>query len=141
MILVNIADRIKRSVSQSQAKVFIRKDFENFGSSAQVTRAVQKLVQQQKLVRIGQGVYARAKPSVLSGKPIPERPLEELAPEALKKLGYVVRPSKAVRDYNAGLTTQIPAGVVLNTGSNRVTRKLEFGAQKIRYENNYRRAV
>lgn len=138
---MNIVDRVKRSVSQSGAKVFIRKDFESFGSSAQVTRAVQKLVQEQKLVRIGQGVYARAKPSVLSGQPIPERPLEELAPEALKKHGYVVRPSRAVRDYNAGLTTQIPAGVVLNTGSNRVTRKLEFGAQKIRYENNYRRAV
>lgn len=138
---MNIADRIKRSISRSQARVFIRKDFEGFGSAAQITRAVRKLVQEQKLVRIGQGVYARAKPSVLSGKPIPERPLEELAPEALKKLGYVVRPSQAVRDYNAGITTQVPAGVVLNTGSNRVTRKLEFGGQKIRYENNYRRAV
>lgn len=138
---MNITDRLTRSVSQSQAKVFIRKDFESFGSSAQVTRGLQKLVQAKKLVRIGKGVYARAKLSILSGKPIPERPLEELAPEALKKLGYVVRPSRAVRDYNAGLTTQIPAGVVLNTGSNRVTRKLEFGAQKIRYENNYRRAV
>lgn len=137
---MEVVERIKRSVTKSRAKVFIRKDFEGFGSSAQVTRAVQVLIREQKLVRIGKGVYARAKPSVLSGQPIPECPLEELAPVALKKLGYRVQPPRAVSDYNAGRTTQIPAGIVLNTGSNRVSRKIEFGAQKIRYENHYRRA-
>lgn len=47
------------------------------------------------LARIVQRVFACAKPSVLGGKPIPEQPLEELAPEALPKLGYVVQPSQA----------------------------------------------
>jgi hypothetical protein len=82
------------------------------------------------------GVYAKAKKSVLSGNPIPVRPLGVLAPQALKKMGVELFVSPAVVEYNAGRTTQIPAGNVINTGERRITRKLAFGQQRVTYETN-----
>lgn len=139
---LTIAGRISGFVSSSESPVFTRhEDFSRFGSPAAVGRALLVLVAEGRLVRIGHGVYARAKPSVLSGKPIPERPLDELAAAVLTKLGYDVGPSAATQDYNAGSTTQIPAGAAINTGHRRVTRRLQFGSQIIRFEQVRRRAT
>ena len=131
---MNILERIKRSVANQGDTVFLRAEFERFGSPAQVGRALRQLTQAGALVRLGLGVYAKAKPSVLTGQPIPARPLEVLAPEALKKLGIAVTPSRLTQEYNAGCSTQVPSGIVLNTGKRRVARKLSFNAQAVQYE-------
>ena len=67
---MNMVDRIKRTVANRHADVFVRADFMTFGSPAQVGRALTELQSQGVLVKLGVGVYAKAKPSVLSGKPI-----------------------------------------------------------------------
>ena len=131
---MDIADRIKRSVSNRGDDVFVRSEFERFGSPAQVGRALGKLKQAGVLVQLGVGVYAKAKPSVLSGKPIPYRPLEVLAPEALKKLGVVVRPGRLAQEYNSGRSTQVPAGIVINVGKRRIAPKLGFNGKLVQYE-------
>jgi hypothetical protein len=131
---MNIIDRIKRSVANRNDGVFLRVEFERFGSPAQVGRALTQLTGQGALVRLGVGVYAKAKPSVLTGKPIPVRPLEVLAPEALKKLGIDVLPSRLTQDYNAGNSTQLPSGIVLSTGKRRIARKLSFNGRVVQYE-------
>jgi len=131
---MNIVDRIKRSVANRDDGVFLRGEFERFGSPAQVGRALAQLTREGGLVRLGVGVYAKAKPSVLTGKPIPARPLEVLAPEVLKKLGIAVKPSRLTQDYNAGRSTQLPFGIVLNTGKRRIARKLGFNGKSVRYE-------
>ena len=131
---MNILERIKRSVANQGDGVFLRAEFERFGSPAQVGRALSQLTQGGALVRLGLGVYAKAKPSVLTGKPIPARPLEVLAPEALKKLGIAVTPSRLTQDYNAGRSTQLPSGIVLNTGKRRIARKLSFNGKAVQYE-------
>ncbi len=86
------------------------------------------------LVRLGKGVYAKAKPSVLTGNPIPVMPLEVLAPEILKKLRVDVVPSRQSREYNAGVSGQVPAGVVVDVGRQRVTRILGFNGKFVQYE-------
>lgn len=63
---MNIVDRIKRSVANRNADVFVRADFMPFGSQAQVGRALTELLSKGALVKLGVGVYAKAKPSVLS---------------------------------------------------------------------------
>lgn len=131
---MNILDRIKRSVVNRGDAVFLRAEFERFGSPAQVGRALSQLTQGGALVRLGLGVYAKAKPSVLTGQPIPARPLEVLAPEVLKKLGITVMPSRLTQDYNAGRSTQLPSGIVLNTGKRRIVRKLSFNGKAVQYE-------
>ena len=73
-------------------------------------------------------------PSVLTGKLIPAKPLEVLAPEVLKKFGIQVGQSRQTRDYNAGASTQLPSGIVLNTGKRRIQRKLGFNGKLVQYE-------
>lgn len=131
---MNVVDRIQRSVSNRGADVFLRAEFEGFGSPAQVGRALAELRSKGALVKLGVGVYAKAKPSVLSGKPIPVKPLEVLAPEVLKKFGLKVGESRLTREYNSGRSTQIPAGVVLNIGKRRFQRKLSFNGKLVEYE-------
>ncbi|WP_438332141.1 DUF6088 family protein [Burkholderia pseudomallei] len=134
-----LRDKLRKALGRKKANVFLRADFEKLGSDAQLSRALRNLVDEGAVVKIGVGVYARAKRSALNGKPIPVEPVEFLAPEALKKLGVKVYPSRRTAEYNAGQTTQIPAGVVINTGNRRISRKLGFGQKTIEYENNYNR--
>lgn len=131
---MNIVYRIKRSVANRNADVFVRADFALFGSEAQVGRALTELQREGALVKLGVGVYAKAKPSVLSGKPIPIKPLEVLAPEVLRKLGVQVGESRQTREYNSGNSTQIPAGVVLSVGKRRIQRRLGFNGKLVEYE-------
>ena len=114
--------------------MFLRSEFDHFGSAAQVGRALRLLLLGGVFVRLGVGVYAKARPSMLTGKPIPVRPLEVLAPEALNKLGIEVLPSRLAQDCNAGRSTQLPAGIVLNIGKRRTTRKLGFNGTAVQYE-------
>ena len=130
-----IEERLKRAIALRRDDVFVRSDFAHFGSSAQVSRALRQLVANGALVKLGIGVFAKAKPSAFSGKPIPIRPIEILAPVALQKLGVKVKAGRAARAYNAGSTQQIPAGIILDTGRRRITRKLGFGERYVSYEN------
>jgi len=132
-----VRDKLRKALSRKRTNVFLRSDFVNMGSNAQLSRALRNLVDEGAVVKIGVGVYARAKRSALSGKPIPVEPVEFLAPEALKKLGVRVYPRRQTAEYNTGETTQVPAGVVINTGNRRISRKLGFGKKTIEYENNY----
>jgi hypothetical protein len=91
-------------------------------------------------VKLGVGVYAKAKRSALSGQPIPTEPVEVLAEQALTKMGVKIYPSRQAERYNSGRTTQLPAGVVINTGNRRIGRKLGFGKNMVQYENNLKRA-
>ncbi|MGH1506982.1 DUF6088 family protein, partial [Ralstonia solanacearum] len=73
-----VASRLKRFLAESREDVLVRAEFTEFGSRTQVNRALRTLIADGVLVRLGLGVYARAKMSVLSGAPIPVRPVEIL---------------------------------------------------------------
>ncbi|EER62191.1 conserved hypothetical protein [Acidovorax delafieldii 2AN] len=143
---MNTLNSIRRSVANHSDDVFLRGEFNQFGSVAQVGRALRTLMMDGTLVRLrlglGLGVYAnanananaKAKPSVPTGKPIPVRPLEVLAPQALNKLGVTVMPSRLTQEYNAGRSAQVPASIVFNVGRRRIARKLGFNGKAIQYE-------
>lgn len=129
-----LEQRMQRAITCHKDVVFVRADFATMASKAQVSRVLRKLVAHGVIVKLGVGVYAKAKKSVLSGIAIPVQPVEVLAAVALRKLGVVVYPSQHTQAYNAGATRQIPAGNVFNTGRRRIARKLGFGKQMIVYE-------
>lgn len=130
-----IKDRIARSIGRSASEVFLRGDFEDIGSYSEVGKALAALRREGRLVRLGYGVYAKARASSLSGQPVPRKALESLAREALEKLGVATRPGRAAREYLAG-STQVPMEVSLDTGRRRITRRLRVGGSEVRYENN-----
>jgi hypothetical protein len=133
---MRLEDRLKRSIAQRKDDVFVRREFESFGSSAQLSRALKALVDKGRLVKLGVGIYAKAKPSALSGRPIPIRPIDMLAPCALRKLGVAVGPSRLTLAYNMRQSTQLPAGMVFNIGQRNITRKIGFGGRFVEYEKN-----
>jgi hypothetical protein len=135
----NIKVRVIRSIGGSDAEVFLRGDFARIGGYAQVGKALNALTNEGRLVRLGYGVYAKARPSTLSGRPVPRKPLESLARETLEKLEVISGPGRAVREYLEG-STQIPARITYDTGTRRISRKLTLGRERVAFENNYGRA-
>lgn len=131
---MSVRKRIVHAISIAKTDVFLRGDFSALGSASQITRVLRALICEGIVVRISQGVYARAKFSVLTGKPIPAQPIAVLAPEVLRRLGIEPYPSRLVREYNEGRSTQMPADGRINTGRKRVKRKIAFGRSQIKYE-------
>jgi hypothetical protein len=131
---MKITDRIRRSVRGRTDLVFRPADFLAFGSEASLKRALKELTSAGVLVRLGVGIYAKAKPSVISGKPIPVQPLEILGPQVLIKLGVYPRQSLQTAEYNAGRTTQVPTGIIVNAGKQRISRKIGFNGKFLQYE-------
>jgi Family of unknown function (DUF6088) len=131
---MNITDRIRRSIRSRADLVFRPTDFLPFGSEASIKRALRELTDIGVVVRLGVGIYAKAKPSVISGKPIPIQPLEVLGPQALAKLGVRLKGSFQTAEYNSGRSTQIPTGIVVNIGKQRISRKIGFNGKFLKYE-------
>ena len=133
----SLKERMLRSLALRKGEVLMRADFERMGSPSQISRVLKELMADGKIVRLGYGTYAKARPSSLSGKPVPRVSLAELAQETLQKLDVPARLGRAQRAYSEGRTTQIPVRTTFDTGSRRITRKITVGISTVRYENNY----
>lgn len=81
---MRLETRIKMSIFRKKSEVVLRSEFSTIGSAAQVTRALRNLVSVGFIVRIGVGIYAKAKISVISKKPIPVCPVSVLARKLCK---------------------------------------------------------
>ena len=130
-------DRMIRSITMRRGEIVLRSDFEHLGSQSQISRLLNAFVREGRLVRLGYGVFAKARISSISGKPVPREPLEVLAEETLRRLHIDAKPGKAQRDYASGQSTQVPVQAAFNTGQRRISRKLMLGNRMVRYENNY----
>jgi hypothetical protein len=128
--------RMAIAVANSSSEVFLRSFFDRFGSPSRVTRAIQDLIKEGKLTRLGYGVYAKTASSPITGNPIPRQPLETLVAQAFKALKVDAQLGKARADYASGQTTQIPMGLVVSVKGSRVQRKLRLGTREVIYEKN-----
>lgn len=133
---VNIKTKMAIAIANSNSDVFLRAYFERFGSPSRVTRSIQELIKEGKLTRLGYGVYAKTAPSVISGNPIPRKPLESLAEQTFKALGVKAELGKARAEYAKGETTQIPMALVVSIKDSRIQRKLRLGNREVIYEKN-----
>ncbi len=90
-------------------QVFARKDFMPMGDYDQVGRALLILTREGKLMRIGYGLYAKARINRITGLPMlaSEGGFEQVAKEALDLLNVAWKPCSTEQDYNNG-ATQIP---------------------------------
>lgn len=128
-----LESRILARIVRKKDSVFLRKDFLDLGGYDQVGRALKHLADNGKLVRIGYGLYSKARVSSLTGETIPTASLPTLAKEALERLGVKIMPSQAELAYNEGRSTQIPTGRLISVKS-RVNRKISFKDTTIKYE-------
>jgi Family of unknown function (DUF6088) len=124
--------RLLKRIDRKRGDVFLRADFGDLGGYDQVGRALRQLVREGRLVRVGQGLYARARPSMTSGEAVPVGGLTALK-EALRRVGVETLPSRLEQAYNAGRTTQVPTGRVVGV-TRRVRRKIGYGGFSLSFE-------
>lgn len=126
--------RISKRIARSRGDVFVRADFQSFGSYVQIGRALREIVAEGRLVKVGYGLYCKATPSALSGEPIPTRTMVEIGLQAMRKLGVNATISRAAQEYATGQTTQMPGKEKINIGRARVVRRIGFGKRALIYE-------
>jgi hypothetical protein len=137
MAKLTIKERMARSIALRKGEVVLRSEFEELGSPSQISRALKELIKEGKIVRFSRGAYAKARPSILSGKPSTRVCLEELTVELFKKLGMDIRVGSAAAKYASARTTQIPVWATFNTGKRRISRSIGVGIRLVRFENDY----
>ena len=128
-----ILTRIKQSIAKTSGDIVLTQDFRRFGSPSSIAKIIKQLVAEGVLYRLGYGVYAKTKIGIISGKPIPIKPLEELSVQFLDRMGVEWRLGRAQREYLEG-GSQIPVSVAFDIGKRRITRKLAGGLRELRYE-------
>ncbi len=128
-----LENRISYRVKRSASRVFLRADFLDLGGYDQVGRALAGLARKGALIKLGYGLYTRTRVSSLTGKRVPEKSLPSLAVEAMEKLGIEVAPTRAEKEYNAGISTQVPTGRLVAVKS-RISRKIGYDGKYINYE-------
>jgi len=128
-----IEGRIFTRIARRKSNVLLRVDFVDLGGYNQVGRALLQLIRKGKIVKIGYGLYAKARISSLTGEILPVEPLPVLAREAMKRLGIKVSPTQAELDYQAGRSTQVPTGRLIGV-HNRISRKISYMGATVYYE-------
>ena len=125
-------------IESSKYNALFRKDFKDLGGTyIQVGTVLKELCQEQKLRRIGHGIYGKTKICTVEpfvGKVILTKGLTEIAPEALTRLGYQLSTPQSVLDYNAGISTQVPTGRRLRIQGKKTKRKIGYNNMYVNYE-------
>lgn len=124
--------QLRRRIQRKRSDVFLRSDFDDLGGYDQVGRVLRSLVRKGELMKVGQGLYSRARPSAIDGTPVPPKGLGTLK-EALRRLGVAVVPTRLEEAYNAGKTTQVPTGRVVGVRG-RVRRQIGYNGVSLKFE-------
>ena len=134
MTAQTLGSRIRDKIRKSRRMVFLRDDFAALGGYDQVGRVLRQLEVQGRLVRIGKGLYAKARPNRITGKPMLAAPggFDQAAKEALNRLGVQWEPASAEKAYQAG-RTHIPARVVVRV-KGPFHRQIAYGKYRLGIE-------
>ena len=133
MNAMSLRGRIARKVARSKRDVFLTRDFApQMSDEDQVIRALRGLVSERKLLRLGKGVYAKARPSRISDRAVLANPagFQAVAQQALNRLGVKWNVTEAQRAFAEGRSTQIPVNPVLKV-EGRFARKLRYGDSEL----------
>jgi hypothetical protein len=128
-----LEDKVEHRISLRKCDVFLRGDFEDLGGYDQIGRAIKNLVRKGLLIKIGYGLYAKAKISPLNGSLLPRKRLPLLAREALDRLGVKASSSRIEKDYKAGRSTQVPTGRLIAVNK-RISRKIGYNGAYVSFE-------
>lgn len=129
-----LRSRVAARIAERNQAVFMREDFKDLGGYDQVGRALRHLAKEEKLLKIGYGLYAKTKKSFLTGNTIPVAWLGDLAREALGRLGIQTFPSSAdIEYYRDRTTTQVPTGRLIGI-KGRIKRRIGYDGAYIYYE-------
>ena len=128
-----LRSKIQARIKRSKEATFVPSDFFDLSSRDQVLRVLRALIQDKLILRVGQGVYTRAKISTITNKCVPEQNLRSIAVTALRKSGVIILPTNYEQKYNQGKITQVPTGLVIGVNK-RVNKRIGFNGRFVKYE-------
>lgn len=108
-------DALRHKIKRIPNHVFSRGDLTQDHSNREqlrLNRALRVLMEEGFIIKIAHGLFAKAEPMIFPDKTIKAvltESFEAVATEALDKLGVKWELGSAIRDYNEGKTTQVPA--------------------------------
>lgn len=129
-----VKDRVIAKIKRSPSSVFLRKEFDRLGGYRQVSRAISEAAASGILVRVGFGLYAKARPSTIGGTPVPIGSLLNIGLEVMQKIGVKADVGTDAVALREGRSTQIPMLPIINIGKARVSRKIAVGSRQVVYE-------
>lgn len=116
-------DELRHRIEHITKHVFSRRDLTQDHSNKEqlrLNRALNTFMDEGFIIKIAHGLFAKAEPMTFPDKKITAvltEPFEVIATEALDKLGVKWEFGKAIRDYNEGKTTQVPAAFTVKLKS------------------------
>jgi hypothetical protein len=130
---MTIQDKIQTRVKRAKRSVFLRSDFKDIADYDQVGRGIRNLVREGLLMKIGYGLYVRARKNRISGKLMPDNAAgaDGVLIEAMERLGVGYKFDELSRMNFSGQSTQIPANVKIIPIDPRFTRKISVGKQRV----------
>ena len=131
----SVKKKVLDRITRLRNEVILRRDLEGTGEYRQVSRALNKLIAQKKLVKIGSGLYAKAYQSKYTEIPLIQGGTDTTLRKALDRINVRYEPSSAELAYNAGKSTQVPAKNMVRLKS-RCRRKIYYGNSQLFYEKN-----
>lgn len=135
---MKLVDRMRLSIRRRAGHVVLRSELAGLGSASQVSDALRTLQRDGDLVRLGSGVYAKARRDAQTRTVRPAADFQTLAREAAAKLHMT--PGSAASGHNAPIARSNNGNIVLDTGHRRLSRKLALGERRVSYINDRTRA-
>lgn len=119
-----ISEKIRKAKKKN---VFLRKDFDSFGGYDQVGRALNQLTKEGRLIKVGYGLYAKARKNNITGQPMiaADNGFIQVSEEALNRLKVDWKRAPISGGYN---DTQVrtAAAVIISSRFNRKIKTDNF---------------
>ncbi|MCK4608011.1 MAG: type IV toxin-antitoxin system AbiEi family antitoxin domain-containing protein [Gammaproteobacteria bacterium] len=131
----NFREKLQQFINSFAGNVILRSDLSNLGLPRQVSRALQALVEDGELIKLGYGVYAKAKKNKYIDIPILQGAFEAVCMEALDRLGIDWELGSTIKEYNEDKTTQVPIKFIVKL-NDRYRGTLGDGRRKLIFEKN-----
>lgn len=130
---MTIQDRLVTRIKRSKRSVFLRADFADIADYDQVGRGLRNLIREGLLLKIGYGLYVRARMNRITGLLMPHNPAgnDGVLIEAMERLGVDYQFDALSLKSLSGESTQIPASFKIIPKSSRFTRKISVGKQRV----------
>ena len=129
---MSIKVRIQKRLSRSKRYVFLRTDFKDIAGYDQVGRVLRDLVKGGELLKVGYGVYTKARKNPITDRLMPACPggSDAVILEVLERLNVDYLLGRSSTKYLSGESTQIPAYTQIETPY-RFKRRLSVGNSRL----------
>ena len=133
----NTAFKIKllKYISSLPGSIVLRSDINDLSSPRKVSRNLKSLVKDGELIKLGYGIYAKTEPNPYLSQNLIKGGFTTASLEALDRLGVKWEPSKFIKDYNEGRSTQVPANFSVRLKT-RYRGIITDGERILKFENN-----